>query len=55
MPAGAKLKLDENLGVRGAALLRRAGHDVATIPEQNLESAADRKVIAASMRRGVVW
>jgi predicted nuclease of predicted toxin-antitoxin system len=36
-----KLKLDENIGLRGAALLRAAGHDVATVAEQGLRGATD--------------
>lgn len=36
-----KLKLDENLGNRGATLFHAAGHDVATVVEQNLTSTPD--------------
>lgn len=40
-----KIKLDENLGRRCADLLRKAGHDVATVPEQRLCSSSDRQLI----------
>jgi predicted nuclease of predicted toxin-antitoxin system len=40
-----KMKLDENLGTRGKALLVEVGHDVCTILEQNLQSAPDPTVI----------
>src|SRR5471030_1714313 len=36
-----KIKLDENIGRRGVALLTSAGHDVLTVREQNLEGARD--------------
>lgn len=41
-----KLKLDENLGIRAAELLRQAGHYVSTVPEQNLCSTPDNELIA---------
>ncbi len=40
----ALLKLDENLGRRGAALLANRGHDVATVQGQGMCSAQDREL-----------
>ena len=40
-----RIKLDENLGSRGAAILRAAGHDVTTVQEEGLASAGDRKLV----------
>jgi predicted nuclease of predicted toxin-antitoxin system len=40
-----KIKLDENLGERGAELFRAAGHDVATVPAEKLQGASDRRLI----------
>jgi predicted nuclease of predicted toxin-antitoxin system len=39
-----RFKLDENLGNRGAELLRSAGHNVATAFEQHLNGASDPTV-----------
>lgn len=36
-----RFKLDENLGGSVADLLRQAGHDVSTVPQQGLVSASD--------------
>jgi hypothetical protein len=40
-----KLKLDENVDLRVAQRLRLAGHDVATVPGQELCSAPDTQLI----------
>ncbi len=40
-----KLKLDENLGSRGAELFRQAGHDISTVAQQGLCSATDKKLL----------
>lgn len=47
------IKLDENLGsLRVATWLRQAGHDVATVREQNLTSAPDEQLIDICRREG---
>ena len=45
-----KLKLDENLGRRLAALFRQQGHDVSTVPAQGLCAAHDRVLIETCRR-----
>ena len=47
-----KFKLDENLGNRGAELLRSAGHRVATVYEQHLNGASDPIVASVCAEEG---
>ena len=51
-----KLKLDENLGLRGQDLLAAAGHDVCSVPAQDLCSATDEQIAARCRAdgRGIV-
>ena len=51
-----RFKLDENLGNRGAELLRKAGHQVSTVYEQQLSGASDPTVasVCAEERRCLI-
>lgn len=40
-----RLKPDKNIGQLGSALLKQAGHDVATAVEQGLASTPDKNLI----------
>ena len=41
-----KFKIDENMPLEVAGLLRNAGYDSATVPEQNLTGASDTGLAA---------
>ncbi len=45
-----KIKLDENIGFRGTELFRQAGHDVATVAEENLCAATDKELLDVCSR-----
>jgi predicted nuclease of predicted toxin-antitoxin system len=47
-----KFKLDENLPVSSAAVLASAGHDVDTVPAEELAGAPDPDVVAAASGAG---
>jgi len=43
-----KLKLDENLGRRSEEILAKAGHDVWTVRQQQLQTVPDDELIKLS-------
>lgn len=47
-----KLKLDENLGIRGMDLLTSEGHDVCTVAKQGLTSASDEELASRCVAEG---
>lgn len=47
-----KLKLDENLGLRGRELLTAAGHDVCTVLQQELCSVMDEELALRCVEEG---
>lgn len=47
-----KLKLDENLGENARVRLEAAGHDVSTVPNENLQAALDHDLIQHCRREG---
>ena len=49
-----RFKLDENLPAEAADLLREAGHDAATVLEQEMSGETDPNVAAACEREGRV-
>jgi len=47
-----KFKLDENLAASAAAVLAAAGHDVDTVPAEDLTGAPDPDVVSAASKVG---
>jgi predicted nuclease of predicted toxin-antitoxin system len=42
-----RIKVDENVGSSGVAMLKQGGHDVMTVREQGLAGSADERVFQA--------
>lgn len=49
-----RVKLDENLGLRTRAVFEAAGHDVATVSEQQMAGATDADLLTACVAEGRV-
>lgn len=47
-----RCKIDENLPIEAAALLREAGHDCQTIYDEDLAGASDQRVIDTCLAEG---
>jgi predicted nuclease of predicted toxin-antitoxin system len=47
-----RIKLDENMPLSLAALLRSARHDVSTVPEENLSGRNDPHVLETATKEG---
>ena len=47
-----KIKVDENIGLRGVNLLRKNGHDVATVREQGLGGSSDDRIFQVCVSEG---
>lgn len=47
-----RLKADENVPTRVVELLRRHGHDVSTVPEEDLVGTADARLASAAASEG---
>lgn len=47
-----KIKVDENIGRSGVDLLKQAGHDVMTVPEQGLSGMVDEIIFRVCISEG---
>lgn len=47
-----KIKLDENIPLRAQAVLHKLGHDVDTVPQENLAGCIDEQVWQATQAAG---
>jgi predicted nuclease of predicted toxin-antitoxin system len=47
-----RIKVDENIGSSGVAILKQGGHDVMTVRDQGLAGSADERVFQACADEG---